>query len=207
MYTGGNLPTFFFAYLTIIGRVEFKTGRFLKLSLFKHNCVWLNSRWGEIVCKCRRAKMMSQWGKNNPDYAVLGWSWFSRPQMLLKLRFCDVWQQTTKTLSIRTTNVRLTTNSWTTHTPTGLNKAVVKGPHQVREIERDREYYSIIMKQDVFFGLNLIFLTNYFYFIEFCYIAYIWNKQEEFMVRIWVIFFIHIVRFLSRKLFILVVFV
>lgn len=36
----------------------------LKLSLFNHTCVWVNSRRGKTVCRYRRAKITR--GENNP---------------------------------------------------------------------------------------------------------------------------------------------
>lgn len=38
--------------------VNLRLGEFkvLILSLIQYNCVWANSRWGEIVCKCRGVK-------------------------------------------------------------------------------------------------------------------------------------------------------
>lgn len=40
----------------------------LKLHLFKHNCVCLNSNWVKTLYKCRRAKIT--WNKNNPVYSI-----------------------------------------------------------------------------------------------------------------------------------------
>lgn len=42
--------------------------RWLKLSLFKLNCVWPNSRRGETVYKCRKGR--NKLGENNPIYNI-----------------------------------------------------------------------------------------------------------------------------------------
>lgn len=41
----------------------------LKLSLFNHTCVWVNSRRGKTVCRYRRAKITR--GENNPVYSSI----------------------------------------------------------------------------------------------------------------------------------------
>lgn len=43
----------------------------LKLSLFNHTCVWVNSRRGKTVCRYRRAKITR--GENNPVFSRYSW--------------------------------------------------------------------------------------------------------------------------------------
>lgn len=49
-----------------------------KLSLFKHNCVWANSRQSETACKCKRVKI--KLGENNNVYRSKFFSeWYTVP--------------------------------------------------------------------------------------------------------------------------------
>lgn len=48
--------------------VELGEFQCLKLSIFKHKCIRVNSRWSETVCKCRRTKITQ--GKNKPVLAL-----------------------------------------------------------------------------------------------------------------------------------------
>lgn len=63
---------FFFALFTFVVS-KFKTGWILmshniRISVFKHNCVWANSRRGKTVCKWRRKKIIRD--ENNPIYSI-----------------------------------------------------------------------------------------------------------------------------------------
>lgn len=64
-YNSTRISSTCYAILWNIRLGEFQS---LKLSLFNHTCVWVNSRRGKTVCRYRRAKITR--GENNPVFST-----------------------------------------------------------------------------------------------------------------------------------------
>lgn len=64
-------PVFLPTLSLLFSAGEFKTDKLkhLKWSFFKRNYVWVNSRPGKTVCKCRRSKIKR--AKNNPVNSII----------------------------------------------------------------------------------------------------------------------------------------
>lgn len=78
-------PILFSKILSSLSAGKFKTERILmpKLSLFKHNSVWVNSCGGKTVCECREAKITC--GKNNPVCSIHLADWYLRNKSIYVL--------------------------------------------------------------------------------------------------------------------------
>lgn len=79
-----------------------------KLFLFKHNCVWVNSRRGETIWKCKRVKIMG--GENNP---VCSTSFLNRSELRKFISVSYYWlllQRKLKENSLTISNEQMQSN-------------------------------------------------------------------------------------------------